>query len=463
VWYSLALAIPLVLFASGCYLVLDRALAGSADRFLDEALTAFSREVGAERRWLGSPVDALKSAADEVRFRDLRIAVHDSAGRLIARSHEEAESPDERLPAWFDAGIRIAAARSPAAVEVSGSAGAFRIAVRPLHAGNATFRLAGAYPQRDAARVLDRLRTFFLGTIPLLLLSAAVGGAWLAQRALRPVAQMAERAAEISDSRFDLRLPAGGVSELQQLSTGVNDLLDRLQDAFARQRRFAADASHELRTPAAIIRTEADVTLAQPTRDEAHYRDALGVVRDAAQRLDRVVDDLFLLARSDAAGEGARRELLYLEEVVHDAVRVMSPVAERHGRRIIVTAMVAAPVLGDSDLLGRAVLNLIDNAIKHAPVDSAIDIGMTLHDQEVCVSVHDRGPGIPFAMRERIFERFFRVDPSRARDSASATPGAGLGLAIARRMVEQHGGRLELINGESGNTTFALTVPLSAG
>jgi heavy metal sensor kinase len=307
--------------------------------------------------------------------------------------------------------------------------------------------------------VLDRLRAFLVVALPLLLGSAALGGAWLGARGLAPLAAMAARAREISASRFDLRLPVDGVGELRRTAEGVNDLLDRLQDAFARQRRFIADASHELRTPTAILRSEAEVTLARPHRDEASYRDALAVVRDAAQRLDRVVDDLFLLARADAEPGGAAREPLYLEEVVHDTVRAVQPLGARRGVRVQVAALAPAVVLGDADLVGRVLLNLLDNAVKHAPEGSAVTVTMSCAGRTATVAVHDTGPGIPVEARERIFERFWRVDAARG---SGALPGAGLGLAIARRIAEVHGGELVLVDGRPGATTFALRLPTMA-
>jgi signal transduction histidine kinase len=252
-----------------------------------------------------------------------------------------------------------------------------------------------------------------------------------------------------------------GGDELVHMARVFNDLLDRLESSFAQQRRFMADASHELRTPTAILHTEVDVTLAQPHRTEEEYRGSLAVLGDATRRLTRIVDDLFLLARADSGKLVPRTEALYLEELVHDVTRGVRPIAERHGVRVEVREVVPAPFHGDADLLGRLVLNLLDNAIKYSQRGGLVEVTLTRGGTTYELSVIDDGPGIPPDVHERIFERFFRVDAARSRAEESATSGAGLGLSIARRIAELHGGRLQLVESQpgGGHTVFRATLP----
>jgi signal transduction histidine kinase len=281
---------------------------------------------------------------------------------------------------------------------------------------------------------------------------------------------MAARAAEISAANLQDRLPVAGGEELAGLARVVNGLLDRLEASFVQQQRFMADASHELRTPAAIVRTEADVTLAQPRRSEADYRASLGVVQSAARRMTRIVEDLLLLARADTGVAIDHREHVYLEEIVHDVARGVRMLAESRRVRVEVDNVVDAPVYADADLIGRLLLNLLDNAIKHSPEESAVRVEMARTDGSCTVRVIDAGTGIPADAQSRVFERFFRADDSRStgdqRASAdsdfSATSGAGLGLAIARRIAELHAGHLELVESRPGRTEFRLTLPLDA-
>ncbi len=228
--------------------------------------------------------------------------------------------------------------------------------------------VAGAALLGDLESVLQGLQRLFGIGIPLLIAGAAGGGYLLARRSLAPVAAMAAQATEITatnltnDCQYSARRSSPG------LAVVVNELLDRLERAFAQQRRFVADASHELRTPTAIVRSEADVTLRQPRREESQYRDSMIVIRDAARRLSRIVDDLFLLARSDAGQLVMRSESLYLDDVVQEAVRSMAAVAEQKQVRLRIGGVIETPIRGDADLLGRLLLNLLDNAVRFSPV-----------------------------------------------------------------------------------------------
>jgi len=175
--------------------------------------------------------------------------------------------------------------------------------------------------------------------------------------------------------------------------------------------------------------------------------------------LTRIVDDLFLLARADSGNLVARREPVYLEEIVHDATRAVRPLADPRAIRVELRDVVEAPFEGDADLLGRLLLNLLDNAIKHSPNGAAVEVGIERRDGHYEIGVIDAGQGIPAGSRERIFERFVRLDAARARSEQSSTSGAGLGLAIARRIAEAHGGRLELVESRPGHTEFRVTLP----
>jgi signal transduction histidine kinase len=222
-----------------------------------------------------------------------------------------------------------------------------------------------------------------------------------------------------------------------------------------------ADASHELRTPVAILRTEAQVTLARPKRTEAEYRESAVVMADVAQRLARIVDDLFLLARADAGHLTPQQEQVDLEDIVHSAVRSVQAIAETCRVEVRITALQDAPLNGDRDLLGRILLNLLDNAIKHSPAGGVVEVSLVRETANYVVAVTDSGPGIPIESRERVFERFVRLDSSRTRSDHSATAGAGLGLAIARWAAEAHGGSLVVAESRPGHTTFHLTLPIS--
>ena len=430
-WYTIVIGIPALAFEVLGYLVFAAALRTGTERFVDEALTAFTRELQAERFVRGDPVETIRSTVREVHFKDLRIEVRDARGTLVAVGEVPPPGPDARVQR------------------------------REVRLDGARFEVVGSYPRREEAAVLVRIRTTFLLALPVLLGLAALGGLWLARRGLRPVASMAARAQEISASTLHERLPVTGGEELMGLARVINALLDRLEAAFAQQRRFMADASHELRTPTAIVRAEADVTLARPQRPETEYREAMAVVQASALRMTRIVDDLFLLARADAGQLQLRRAPLYLEEVVDEAVREVRHLAAQGEVTVAVRSLVQAPMQGDAEMLGRLLLNLLDNAIKHTPPGHRVEVAMAPAPGGRCVvTVVDEGSGIPAELQGRIFDRFVRGDRARAAHGAGVPGGAGLGLAIARRIAELHGGTLELAASEPGRTEFRFTVPV---
>jgi signal transduction histidine kinase len=210
----------------------------------------------------------------------------------------------------------------------------------------------------------------------------------------------------------------------------------------------------------AVLRTEADVTLSRPNRSESEYRESVGVMRDSARRLGRIVDDLFLLARADAGHLPLHREPLYLEEIVDDSARAVRALAQERNVLIDLLPLDESPFTGDADLLGRVLLNLLDNAIKHSPPDGTVTLSLTRRAREYHICVADTGPGIPADAQTQIFERFFRADKTRSREGADETSGAGLGLAIGRWITEAHGGRLELVRSTDQGTEFRVVLPV---
>ena len=464
VWYAALLGLPLIIFAIVCYVVFSRGLLDRTDRFIGDALSAFSRELVAERRATATLDQALATTITEVRFPDLRIAILDSARHIVAATaSSRADDLADRRPSAATGQaiaevLRSHDATGAFALTVGEGAGSYRVLAQPMMVRDQAFDVTGAYPLRDIEDVLARVRALFAIAIPLLVVCAGTGGYFLAKRSLAPVSAMTARASAISAANLDERLPVGGGTELVGLAQVVNALLDRLETSFDQQRRFMADASHELRTPTAIIRTEAEVTLSRD-RDAAEYRGSVTVMRDAALRLTRIVEDLFLLARADSGHLVARRDALYLEELLHDAVRSVRNVADQKAVAVKLGAIIEAPFDGDADLLGRLFLNLLDNAIKYSASGAIVAVEMSRDNGRYRVDVTDSGPGIPADAQSRVFERFFRADAARARGDSSTSSGAGLGLAIGRRVAELHDGTLDLMQSEPGLTRFRVTLP----
>jgi signal transduction histidine kinase len=233
-----------------------------------------------------------------------------------------------------------------------------------------------------------------------------------------------------------------------------NDLLDRLQRSIEALRRFTADASHELRAPLTLMRTDVEVALARE-RPAAEYTEVLGRVHGELDHLGHVVDRLLLLAQADTGRLVPLPVALDVADLVEEAAaRWRGPAAAR-GVTIAVDAPASGTMAADPHLLRRVLDNLLDNAVRHSPTGGRIDVGALRQDQHWLIDVADEGPGVPAVQRKRIFERFARLDPSRARSSG----GAGLGLALSAAVARAHGGTLGLVNGDGPGARFRLRLP----
>jgi len=300
--------------------------------------------------------------------------------------------------------------------------------------------------------------------IPAALVLAWSGGWLLAGRTLAPMVAIRTQAARIGAANLSERVPITTPhDEVGQLAAVVNQLLERLEVAFQQRREFMADASHELRTPVAIIQNEASLALSRDTREPGEYKEALRVVRDAARRLRQIVNDLFLLARADAGELPLRCDPVYLDEIVSTSVREVRTLADARGVKIDVERLPEVPFVGDESLLHRLVLNLLDNAIKYSPPEAIVSVRLGVEDERLRLDVENTGPAIPVALQGKIFERFVRADQVRAYDGNAFASGTGLGLPIARWIAERHGGTVELVRSDERSTLFSFLVPKRTG
>lgn len=489
-WYTAALALVLSTFAAWSLVVVHQVLESRTDHFLEEARRAFLAVLATEEQEYPKSDEAIRAALDEIRFDDTRLLMLDANARIVGISNARGASSAILGQRFTEVQVEAAIAEAtgqtsalppsladaphaPAALTTIEVGEGLRMAFGPVLLHGRTHIVAAVRTRRELKETMERVTRAYLIAIPLGLLVAVAGGYTLARRALAPIVAMSAHARAISASTLHERLPiANPHDELGGLAGIVNALLSRLENAFSQQRQFVADASHELRTPVAVLRAESEVTLSRSGRSEEEYRASLRIVRDASQRLSRIVDDLFMLARADSGQMHVRRESLYLDELVDDSVRAMQAVAAARDielqtdRRI--DAAIGASMIGDPDLIQRILFNLLDNAIKYSHPGSVVRISLADAGSEWVLTVADNGPGIPLEMQSHIFERFVRADPVRAsqyRSSAapdrSKSSGAGLGLAIARRIAEYHGGVLSLTRSDANGSEFKATLPKS--
>lgn len=442
----------LIIFAITTYLFLVRAIG----KRTDEALAQMSRNFIASIESEKSDDEnhdgnrAIAEAAQEFRFRDYQFFVYDTNGRLITSSN-----PASSFPQFQNTNNYIT-------LNVEGEES--RVFNTSFEFEKDKYKLVVIHPLRDETIIGQRIKNIFLITIPLAVFLTSLGGYFLARKSLAPVVDMSIQAKNISAENLHERLPVKNErDELGNLAGVFNDLLARLDASFEQQRRFMADASHELRTPVAIMRGETEVVLSKEERTEQEYRESLAIVHDESKRLTRIVEDLFTLTRADAEQYKLNRKEFYLDELVGECLRAVRTLATKRELSLSLSANEEMPFYGNEQLIRRLLFNLLDNAIKFTSRGGNIRVACEKTKDEYQIIVADTGVGIPTEEQAHIFERFYRIDKARSHSSLdkelTIASGAGLGLSIARWIAEIHGGSLELKHSDDKGSSFVFVLP----
>ena len=307
--------------------------------------------------------------------------------------------------------------------------------------------VVAANAEERVEQQLGEIKVVLVTGLPVIVVLAGVGGYVLARRALAPIDHLAAESRRITAERLHERLSVPNAhDEIGRLATVMNDTFARLESSFDQLRRFTADASHELRTPLSVIRGIGELGLRE-TRTPAEYKEAIGSMLEEVDRLTRLVDTLLQLSRGDAGTVRLSRDVVDLGDLARDVASSLIVLAEERRQRLDVEAADGVRVLADRLVLRDAVTNLVDNAIKYSPEASTITIHVDGSSEQALLTVADEGAGIPPEHRDRIFDRFYRIDEGRSR----AMGGTGLGLAIAKWAVEANGGKLELESTSEGS------------
>lgn len=444
-WYTIVLSLVLAVSAAAFYEVHSRSRLARFDEELARAGALVAGVVPAELEEGVELAEAARGALEDIGMPGRSLAVFDAAGVLLSGRWE---------------GLPLGSAdelgdRGYVAASVEAQGGPLRLHRSRHSYEETTYQVGVAESLAPLESELAGLRSALLGGVLFALLLAVGGGWWIARAALQPVTLMAAQARRITDRTPGFRLSSPNPQdELGLLARAFNDLLARLESALSQQRQFMADASHELRTPVSIARTAIDVTLRRSGRPEVEYRDSLGVVHEQMRRLTRIVEDLFTLARADATGLRLEPSLLYLDELVADCVKETRVLAEPKAVALECRGPSDVEIHGDERWLRQMLVNLLDNAIRHTPSGTRVLVDLIAQKDAVDVAITDGGAGIPEAERERVFERFVRLDAARTGD------GAGLGLPIARAIAEAHGGTLALRRSDASGCTFVVRLPL---
>ena len=334
----------------------------------------------------------------------------------------------------------------------------YRIATRSVDIGGQIFHVRAAVPTEPLDQALDRFRLILKETLPFLIILASLAGYWLSGRALAPVNAIIETARGVGVQNLSSRLAVPPANdELRRLSETLNAMLARLESSVKRLTQFTADASHDLRTPIALIRTSAELSLRRP-RTEAEYRETLARILATSEETTHLIENLLALARADSGASELHFENIdlvqRLEKISEEAAILAS------GKGIEVTREIATgPMRVSADLaaIDRLLLIVFDNAVKYTPRGGRIAMSLSNGSGSARIEIRDSGIGISEKDLPHIFERFYRADQARSREPG----GSGLGLAIARWIVDLHGGLIEAESRLGGGSLFRISLPVA--
>lgn len=448
VWYCAVLTASVVGFSLLAFFEMRSSIGKSVDGELQDRLNGFYALLQRESSFK-SAAGIAAVLADHTGGNDL-FRMADSGGAWIYRS-PTADTLAAGLPPLGRVGE-------------PGSIATARLAGKPLRILTTTLNLAGGSYRVQVGESIGPYETttahfgrVMVASIPLLLIVALIGGFWLSRRALVPVDRITRATQDITAQSLSERLEVPKTNdELQRLSETLNAMLQRLEQSFQRITQFTADASHELKTPLAVIRTMAEVPLRLPS-SAADYREALTGIVSELDRTSKLVDDLLSVARGDSGPTAIVKAPIDLVAVLSCAAAQGELMAQRR-QLSFHSSFGEAPIQlsGDRDALQRLVVILLDNATKYTPPAGKVTLTAFRQDDQACVQVTDTGIGIAEADLPRVFERFFRADKARSR----ATPGSGLGLAIARWIAVAHGGTIEVESSLGRGSVFSVRLPV---
>ncbi|HET9410053.1 MAG TPA: ATP-binding protein [Candidatus Sulfotelmatobacter sp.] len=450
-WYLVIFAVAQAVFGAGMWLLLRYHLYDLADDDLENQVDDLKNFLQAQPR--DGPLDALQQAMTNIYSREHAgeyLQIYAGNGRWVYRS-------------GF---LREHAVTAPEPEAIKGRSyedhkfphRPLRFITEKLELNGKAYTLQTAVLIDDVVGTLSSFRNYLLMFAPALLLVAVAGGYWLSRQALAPVDSIVATARQISGANLNRRLEKLQTGdELQRLSDTLNEMLERIERSFLRITQFTADASHELRTPISLVRTESELAL-RKARGEQEYRESLQHILMEAERTTSLIEQLLALARADSGREVLNLQTVDLRQILSNTAEPWKQIADIRGLRL-------REHLGDKEQFIEADENsmrrlaniLLDNAFKYTPRAGAVDLQLAHENGKAVMIVCDTGIGIPVEEQTKIFERFYRVDRVRSRESG----GAGLGLSIAQWIVQQHQGTIRVESSPGQGSTFRVELPLS--
>jgi heavy metal sensor kinase len=447
-WYLAIFLLAELIFGVGMWFILRQNLYDIADQVLKDQASDLERFLQARQNVSTPQLEAEISEDYKIESSEDYLQISDAAGNLIYRSRFLEDYPLPPVP--------VDPQGKPRYENRKLGHRRFRFINKRMLAGERVYTVQLGHPMHEEIETLDDFRRYLLLFAPILLLGASGVGYWLSHRALAPVDALARTARTISGHNLSSRLEKLTTGdELQRLSDTLNEMLARIELAFLRVTEFTADASHELRTPIALIHTEAELALRR-SRDESEYREALQHILIESDRTAKLIEELLALARADSGREALHIQSLDLGALLRESASKWAQVASLRNLQFEDRLQgPRLPVMGDGSALRRVIDILLDNAFKYTPPPGKITLSAEEVNGRVVVSVEDTGVGIASDDQARIFERFYRVDKARSRELG----GAGLGLAIAQWIVHLHKGSITVTSETGRGSVFQVDLP----
>lgn len=447
-WYLAIFALAQIVFGVGMWLLLRHHLYDLTDDNLESQVEDLQKFFDAQKKDIALPDLRSQAAESFVDHAGDYLQIYAGNGEWIFQSEFLKAHP---LPvSELEGAGRIAFSDH----WINGKP--FRFATQRLEVNGRAYAVQTGLVIDDVVDTLAAVRFYLLMVAPLALLVAAGGGYWLSRRALAPVDAIVRTARDISGTNLDSRLDElHSGDELERLTNTLNEMLSRIEVSFQRVTRFTADASHELRTPISLIRTEAELALRR-SRDEAQYKESLQHILREAERTTVLIEELLSLARADSGHESLNMQPLNMSDALRNVLEGWRQVAavcnvEFHDHLETGDLFVVA----DENALRRVVNNLLDNAFKYTTAPGIVYLSLEEKNDKAIITVRDTGVGIALEEQARIFERFYRVDKARSRE----TQGAGLGLSIAQWIIQRHGGSITVASQPEHGSSFCVELP----
>lgn len=456
-WYVLILGIILIGFSTALY----QLVRVSQLHELDTALRATADVLEIRSQGSGAGVDLRLPADHELPLHGgLYYRVLNDQGDVLAQS----ANLDTATTIGLDWPADAISNGTEAFEDVTIPEGpSLRVLSRPLHPQQSdptvglTLQLGTSLA--PLAQSLAQLRFWLVIIVPITLALTSIGGVFLANRLLSPISHMVEEAQQISSQSLHRRLPVRDPhDELGRLAATLNSLFDRLERAFKNQQRFIADASHELRTPLASMRAEIEIAR-RHSRSEASYQELLDSLLEETEHLASMSEHLLMLSQSDADELTIHWGRFDLGTLCQRAYERLVPLARQEGIALHIDGAESVRIDGDAELLEHILSILVENSIKFTADGGWVRLACRADAGNALIEVSDNGPGIPEEHRAHLFERFYRVDKARAGRSAGS--GAGLGLSIAKSIVDAHGGTIAVDSAIGRGSTFRVRLPLA--